>query len=596
MKIVEHSWLHDVVSAIVYSVAQDHGTAPYNDITQFIIAQQARMPDYLRPPMAGVTLAFDLLGILRTGHLFHSRGPAARNKQLLAWKESSLAFKRDFLRYYHTLATFALHSRSEPSFKKTLPKTSTPPDRQMRCEIAVIGSGPGGAITACLLAEAGRNVLLIEEGPFLSPDCCRPFSKDEMQLKYRNGGQTLALGANKIPYVEGRCVGGGSEINSGLYHRTPPEILETWRKDFKLDGLSDAELLPHFEACERELSICPLPGVPPTASAKLLDGATKLNWKCVEVPRWFRYDGTGAGTRQTMSRTYIPRFLHAGGRLAAGTRVERIRLENGRWTVHAQNASVGRVTITAETVFVAAGAVQTPALLHRSGIREQIGNCLRLHPTAKIVAQFPEPVNSQDMGVPVHQVKEFAPRLTFGCSISSRAYLALGLLDFPKALTSMRDNWQRMATYYAMVAGEGHGTVRVLPLFKDALVRYRLTATDRRELALGIRRLAEVLFAAGADALYPGLPGVPVLRSGADLTKLPDSLPTGISSLMTIHLFSSCPMGEQWDRCATDSYGRVHGFKNLHIADASLLCTAPGVNPQGTIMALARRNALKFLS
>jgi choline dehydrogenase-like flavoprotein len=79
------------------------------------------------------------------------------------------------------------------------------------------------------------------------------------------------------------------------------------------------------------------------------------------------------------------------------------------------------------------------------------------------------------------------------------------------------------------------------------------------------------------------------------LDKLPETLPDGLASLMTVHLFSSCPMGEDRNKCATDSFGRVHGFKNLFVNDASLLCTAPGVNPQGSIMALARRNALHFL-
>jgi len=99
----------------------------------------------------------------------------------------------------------------------------------LRCEIAVVGSGPGGAITACLLAEAGRDVLLIEEGPNLGLESCLPFSIDEMAQKYRNGGLTSTLGRVKVQYVEGRCVGGGSEINSGLYHRTPLDILEKWR-------------------------------------------------------------------------------------------------------------------------------------------------------------------------------------------------------------------------------------------------------------------------------------------------------------------------------------------------------------------------------
>jgi choline dehydrogenase-like flavoprotein len=67
------------------------------------------------------------------------------------------------------------------------------------------------------------------------------------------------------------------------------------------------------------------------------------------------------------------------------------------------------------------------------------------------------------------------------------------------------------------------------------------------------------------------------------------------TSLMTIHLFSSCPMGEERRLCAADSFGQVHGVPGLYLGDASLLCTPPSVNPQGTIMALARRNALKFL-
>jgi choline dehydrogenase-like flavoprotein len=41
--------------------------------------------------------------------------------------------------------------------------------------------------------------------------------------------------------------------------------------------------------------------------------------------------------------------------------------------------------------------------------------------------------------------------------------------------------------------------------------------------------------------------------------------------------------------------GQVHGTANLFVNDASLVPTAPGVNPQGTVMALARRNTLHFL-
>ncbi len=625
-------WFHDSVSALAYSLAQPHETVPelsppHNDLTRFILRQHAQMPDYLRAPMQLATLGFDLFGMTRGGRRFHRQTPEQRQRQILAWKKSSIGFQRDLIRYFESLATLALYNRAEhqaaaqqesESPQRAGPEIGSPPD-ELRAEVVVIGSGPGGAITACLLAEAGRDVLLLEEGPFLPLESCVPFSQAEMEQKYRNGGQTVAMGRNKISYVEGRCVGGGSEINSGLYHRTPPEVLERWQKEFQVEALTEKELQPHFETCERDVSVSLLPSAAPLASLKLHEGATKLGWKSLEVPRWFRHEAGSrrreeadssdaarnrlltsaatriAGKRQSMTETYAPRFLRAGGRLLPDTRAHRLRQYGDGWVVEARHRTSSNLRIAADALFLCAGAVHTPSLLLRSGIARNVGNSLQVHPTVKMVARFPETVNTADMGVPVHQVKEFSPRLSFGCSISSPAYLALGLIDHSDASRQTAQVWQNSAIYYAMITSEGRGTVRKLPGFRDPLVRYSLTETDRRNLADGLRKLAQILFESDATGLYPGLTRGPVLRGGGCLSKLPEILPDGMASLMTIHLFSSCPMGEDKARCATDSFGRVHGFKNLFVNDASLLCTAPGVNPQGSIMALARRNALRFL-
>jgi choline dehydrogenase-like flavoprotein len=55
-------------------------------------------------------------------------------------------------------------------------------------------------------------------------------------------------------------------------------------------------------------------------------------------------------------------------------------------------------------------------------------------------------------------------------------------------------------------------------------------------------------------------------------------------------------MGEDRSRTGADSFGRVWGFDNLRVSDASLVPDAPGVNPQGTIMAIAARNSDQFLA
>ncbi len=456
-----------------------------------------------------------------------------------------------------------------------------------RVQIAVIGSGPGGALTACLLAEAGRDVLLLEEAPAFVPS--PPFSVEEMTRHYRHGGVSAALGRPPVAYVEGRCVGGGSEINSGLFHRTPPEILEEWRKEFRLDAATPADLAPHFEACERELGVSLLDVPASEISLRLRRGAEALGWQSQEVPRWFSRGSDGRLERKSMSRSYLPRLAGAGGRLRTGARVRRMSRTGGHWRLQLDD---GRVE--ADTVFVCGGAIQSPALLRRSGFRRGIGDGLRLHPTVKVAAAFAEEVNGPDAGVGVHQVKQFAPAFSFGCSISSPPYLALSLLEHPEALKQVPATWKRMGVYYAMTRG-GRGTVRVLPFFRDPLVRYRLSPADRVELREALVRLCECLFAAGAVRLHPGVASWPALASAAEARGLPPAVPADGTSLMSVHVFSTLPLGEDPLRCPVDSFGRFREAPGLHVADASLLCGPPGVNPQGTVLAFARRNALRFL-
>ena len=100
----------------------------------------------------------------------------------------------------------------------------TTPEATLDADVLVIGSGAGGAATAATLAAAGRDVTVVEEGPWIDPDTLQPFSLEEMAAKYRHRGLAAALGNPAIAFAEGRCVGGSTEINSGLYHRLPAAL------------------------------------------------------------------------------------------------------------------------------------------------------------------------------------------------------------------------------------------------------------------------------------------------------------------------------------------------------------------------------------
>lgn len=469
-------------------------------------------------------------------------------------------------------------------------------ESKLRCQVLVIGSGPGGAVTASILAEAGKDVIIVEEGPWLPQASAECFSLEEMVQKYRNGGLTPALGKGSIAYVEGRCVGGGSEVNSGLYHRPPAHLFDDWSRRLGIRGLSLERMLPTFESIEQALEIAPVSGGPDQAPGrKLAEGAAARGYESVDVPRWISFQA-GRWRRRSMSRTFIPRATEAGARVLPQTRACRLRrLQDGVLLecLHQSESGPERaIEIRAETVFVACGAIQSPALLRRSGLRKNIGESLELHPMLKLVAAFPEELNGGAVGVPGIQVRPPGAPYSFGCSISARPHLSVALGPGQVGRKAMA-SWSHLASYYAMLT-VGKGRVRALPWHRDALVRYSINAADLALFRKALIELCQLLFAAGATKIYPNVDRMPPLNRRESLESIP-RLGASALRLTSVHVLASCPMGEDRSRAAVDSYGRVHGEERVYLADASLLGSGPGVNPQGTVMSLAWRNAMHFL-
>lgn len=477
-------------------------------------------------------------------------------------------------------------------------------EKSIDCEILVIGSGPGGSITACMLAEAGWDVVLVEEGQHHSLDSAESYSLEEMNQKYRNGGLTPIFGKTKMSYVEGCCVGGASEINAGLYHRPLPEVLDEWKRNFEIEGLEENDLKPIYEILEKDFSVSSSPeGVGP-ASMKIKEGAEKLSWKASEIPRYWKYDKSdeapSKGKRQSMTETQIPRAISAGCRLLPNTRICKLSLK-GKTAQYAEGVSLSGdkpgkiIQIRFRHVFVCGGAIQTPLLLRRSGITHNIGNSLRIHPMVRIPAIFDEPIIEKGRGVPIHQVEEFKPDLTLGCSLSTPAYLALWLGGRVDDLDHLLKDWDRIGVFYASISAEGKGTIRNIPLFNEPLVRLSLTSRDMISLGTGLYKLGQLLFEVGAKQIYPPVRNEGPISQLKGLEKFRNGLPAGNTDVTTIHLFSSCPIGEDLKASAADSFGKLHGYVNIYVNDASMLPGPPGVNPQGTIMALAKRNIFEFI-
>jgi nucleoside-diphosphate-sugar epimerase len=360
---------------------------------------------------------------------------------------------------------------------------------------------------------------------------------------------------------------------------------------------------PYFERLERELSVSYLNTAPPRSSEVFRRGIEAMGWRSVEVPMCRSQPDDSSpfapGRKQSMQRTFIPKALAAGARMVSDCKARRLLHADGRVTgvlVQAAAGTQAPVSIQSDAVFVCGGAVQSAALLRRSGITKNVGDNLCIHPMIKAAALFEEDIAAHRDVLPVYQVKEFSPNIAIGGSVFTPGFLAMLLSENWMANREVMREWSRMALYYAATRGMNRGSIRVLPGLDDGVVvRYRLSAADQRNISHGLVHLGEILFAAGATAVYPSLRAQPALRSAEQCRSfLKQPIAIAAMSLSTVHAFSSCPMGENPDVSATDSFGKVNGFRNLYVNDASLLPDSPGVNPQGTVMAIALRNVDHF--
>lgn len=479
-----------------------------------------------------------------------------------------------------------------------------------RAQVLVIGSGAGGATTALTLAEAGFDVMVLEEGERHGLSSYGQGDVEAMKLLYRRSGMTPMMGRVPLGFVEGSCVGGSTEINSGFWHRTPREVLLRWNAQFGLADASADELKPHFEWAEDLLGVG-LSGQPWPASTRLFArGAEAMGWAAQEVPRaapgCSRLNacahGCPSGAKRGMAVSLVPKAEAAGAHVVPRCRAMLLLRRGGRATgvvaeLRGDDGARELVSIDADAIFVCAGPTQTPALLRRSGIKLHVGESLRTHPMLKVIARCDgEILDAHETVLPLLQVKEFWPEISLGGAYFTPGHAAMMLSDNWRELGGEMEHLRHLAGYYVAVRGTGRGSVRPGRLDDDTtFVRYDVSEEDVRHLSCGLARLATLLLAAGASSVFPCVSGMPPIRSEIEAVRwLDERLPLSALSLTTVHAFSSCPIGERPSLCAADSFGRVHAVENLYVNDASMLPDSPGVNPQGSVMALARRNALHF--
>ncbi len=472
----------------------------------------------------------------------------------------------------------------------------------------VVGSGAGGATIAAALAEAGKRVIVLEEGPRVTPADLEGDPARAVRRFYRNSGAVISFGDPALTVQVGRAVGGSTVINGGTCFRTPAAVLEDWSA--RMGGaFTAAELEPLFAETERDLSVVQVqPEEAFVGERRFLEAARASGAHGDYVQRnALRCQGTHlcpfvcpTGAKQSVERTYLARAERSGAEILAETRVSHVRMSGRRAIgVTAHDEQNREIEIDAARIAVCAGALHTPTLLRKSLgalTPKAVGRTLLLHPGAHVAGIFAEEIGPRRG--PIQAVYVSGPDdryVIYGMGYPPEVYGTLTMRG--GADLSQLERYQRSIMVAVMVADhDSRGHIAEIPGV-GPLPRYDLSSTDAESVCLGIAHAAEILLAMGAREVHASVRGLPVLRSPADLAPLRSGrIGRGQLLLGSVHPMATAPMGLDPKRSALDADLRVHGIDNLYAPDASFFPSSLGVNPQITIMAFAKRAASHMLS
>jgi hypothetical protein len=494
-------------------------------------------------------------------------------------------------------STGSLHPPSNPDPELAIMPGAELPET-VRCDAIVIGSGAGGAFAARVLARAGLDVVIVEEGERWDSRRIRAsHPADRFAGMYRDAAATVALGVPAIALPLGRAVGGTTVINSGTCYRPPEPVVRVWSEEHGL-ALADPELLAsRLDDVERTLSVAPAPLDVLGRNGELaLAGAKQLDWQAAPLRRNAPgcrgacqcAIGCPNNAKNGVHLNALPQACDAGARIATQLRATRVAVEGGRAVgVDAVARSGRRIRLLAPAVIAACGAIETPPLLRRSGLggHPRLGRGLSIHPALGVIGSFAEPVfawRGVMQSVGIEQLHEREGVLLEATS-TPPGMGAMAIPGFGAELLGRLERAQHSASLGAMIADEPSG--RVLGSRRPIVV-YRLGQTDRRRLRLALEACGRVLLAAGAESVDLGAGSVPV-RDAAALGDTVAGIDVRRLRLAGFHPTGTAAAGSDERRHPVDPIGRLRGADGVWVADASILPSCPGVNPQISIMALA---------
>jgi choline dehydrogenase-like flavoprotein len=508
----------------------------------------------------------------------------------------------------------------QDSPKPISPLVPTSDQVTLEADVVVVGSGAGGGVIAGTLAQGGLQVVVVEAGDYLDESDFNMLELWAYQNLYYRGGPVPTAEGN-VSMQAGANLGGGTTINWTNCLRTTPWVREQWAREHGLEGVDGPQFDSHLDAVLERIGAnedCCDYNRP---TERMKEGAERLDWSFKRVvrnadprtysPETAAYMGFGdiSGSKQGTLKTYLQDAAGAGAEILVRTSATRVLVDAGRAAgIEAryedpESGHTAEVTVRAPQVVVACGALESPALLLRSGIGgPAVGDYLRLHPCTAFLGVYEEDQLSWWGAPHTGVVDEFADTGDgWGFLLETAQYttgIGASAVPFTSAAEHKRlmERYRHCASFIGLLRDRGHGRVTI---DADGQAVHHYSLSDEVDVAntrAAIEAQARLHDAAGAREVISLAPGLPPWRRGDDLgawigraQRTP--LRFGGHKLFSAHQMGTCRMGIDPNTSVAGPWGELHDTPGVWIGDGSAFPTASGTNPMISIMALAHRTA-----
>jgi choline dehydrogenase-like flavoprotein len=490
----------------------------------------------------------------------------------------------------------------------------------LEADVVVVGSGAGGGTIAGVLAAAGKRVVVLEAGGLSAPRDYRQLEIEASATMMYRGGIAVSADGN-VGLLAGATLGGGTTVNWQNCVRPSDWVRREWASEHGLTDVDSAEFDRHLDAVLTRISATDQCSDRNGPHQRMAEGAKALGWSMHTAVRNVdkdRYDPALAGYAQfgdpSESKhgtlvTYLQDAYERGTRILVNTKASRVLVDDGRASGVAAictdptTGATASITVKATDVVVACGALETPALLLRSGIGgPAVGKNLYLHPSAGMFGVYAEDQQAW-WGPPQAAVLDEFRDLGdgYGLLVEGSQYYT-GVFAFQlarkdgKAHKEAMSKLHRMSDLLFILRDHAGGEVTIDDA-GEAVHTYTLSdPRDEANFRKGLRILAELHLAAGAEELWLNTPTAPVYRRGEDLDAwfaALDAMPiaAGGIAMGSAHQMGTARMGTDPSTSVAKPTGELHDVAGVWIGDTSAFPTPSGANPMLTCMALAHRTA-----